>query len=53
VFEKTFPANEAPIVAKLDLSTSSAVSTESENWIRYSVEELISFRKSSIAKVRF
>jgi len=50
VFEKTFPANEAPIVAKLDLSTSSAVSTESENWIRYSVEELISFRKSSIAK---
>jgi len=52
VFEKTFPAKEAitPIVPKLDLSTSSAVSTESENWIRYSVEELISFRKSSIAK---
>jgi len=38
------------VVPKLDISSSSAVSTEGENWIRYSVEELISFRKSSIAK---
>jgi len=42
----TSKSKEAPL--KLNISLSSA--TESENWIRYSVEELISFRKSSIAK---